>query len=92
MKYVLAAIFSLYAFQAGAQQACAPREVFAAYLSERFGEVLQSYGLAESGQVVEIFASPKTRSWTVLVTSPDQMSCAVASGVEWERLPTGEMG
>ena len=91
MKTIVAAfVLSILATSAFAN--CAPRDTVAAFLGERFGEQRHAYGLAESGQAVEVFVSSSTGTWTIIVTSPDLTSCVVASGVEWESLPLGEMG
>ena len=65
---------------------CAPRPVVLERLADRFGETRQSMGLGVQGQVVEVFASDATGSWTITVTLPSGITCLVASGQSYEHL------
>ena len=74
---------------------CGPRDNVLAVLSERYGETRQSIGLGASGQVMEVFASLDTGTWTILITSPAGLSCLVAHGGSFEprteeQEPTGQ--
>lgn len=59
---------------------CAPREKVVARLAERFGEARQSRGLSSGQALVELFASPETGTWTIVVTRPDGLTCLLAAG------------
>lgn len=65
---------------------CAPRPVVLERLADRFGETRQSVGLGGQGQVVEVFASDATGSWTITVTTPSGITCLVASGQSYESI------
>ncbi len=65
---------------------CAPRPVVLERLADRFGETRQSMGLGSQGQVIEVFASDATGSWTITVTLPSGITCLVASGQSFEHL------
>jgi len=67
-------------------QNCAQREVVLSRLNETYGESRQSIGIAGQGQVVEVFASLETGTWTITVTLPNGMTCLVASGQAFEHL------
>ena len=71
--------------KARAEPSCAPRADVLAKLAQEFGEERRSIALAESGVVVETFAS-QGGSWTVLVTRPDGTSCLLASGPYFEEV------
>lgn len=77
---------------AGAMQAqsagsnCAPHASVVQQLAEKYGETRQSIGLARNSQVIEVFASLETGSWTIIVTRPSGVSCMVAAGESYERL------
>ncbi len=43
-------------------------------------------GLAANNGVVEVFASPETGTWTIIVTLPDGQTCLVASGEGYESI------
>lgn len=81
-RYLLALCAALAAGQAAAQanSNCAPRAVVVDRLASQFGESRQSMGLGSNNQVVEIFASTETGSWTIVVSTAAGMSCVVAAG------------
>ena len=55
-------------------------------LSTKYGESRQSIGMAPKGRVVEIYASLETGTWTITVTTPNGITCLVASGQSFENL------
>lgn len=63
---------------------CAPRAQVLAVLADRFQETRRGMGLAGPQQVVELFASGATGSWTLTVTLPDGRMCLIAAGQAWE--------
>jgi hypothetical protein len=76
---VIAAV--LFATSAEAQgRLCAPRDKVIEQIAGKHGEAQQSYGLQQSGAVIEIWANTDTGSWTVFVSTPEGMSCLVAVG------------
>lgn len=88
----LVASFAAPAF--GQSQNCGPREDVVTALTERFGESVQNRGISEGGLLVEMWGNVDSGSWTALVTTPDSVSCIVASGQGFERVdspvhPTG---
>jgi len=80
-------ILALAAQQVSAQGGnCAPREVVLEMLGERYGETRQSIGLGAQGQVMELFASETSGSWTIALTLPSGLTCLMAAGEAYERL------
>ncbi len=65
---------------------CGPREMVVGRLAEGYGETRQSMGLGANNAVVEVFASSETGTWTITVTTPNGMTCLVASGQAFEEL------
>lgn len=65
---------------------CAPRDAVVERLAERYGESRQSIGLGPNNQVVEVFASTETGTWTITVTTAQGLTCLVASGQAFETL------
>jgi hypothetical protein len=63
---------------------CADRSVVVERLASGYGETRQAMGLAANNAVVEVFASPVSGTWTIVVTLPGGPTCLVASGVAWE--------
>jgi len=71
---------------------CAMREHVIARLATAYGETRQSIGLGANNQVVEVFASVETGTWTITVTSPNGLTCLVASGRAYEAVATEPQG
>ena len=65
---------------------CAPRDIVVERLAAKFGETRQSMGLGTNNQVIEVFASTETGSWTIVVSNPAGLSCVVAAGQAFENL------
>ncbi len=63
---------------------CAEHSSVVEQLEQKYGETRQSIGLAANNQVVEVFASTETGSWTIIVTRPSGIACMVAAGQAFE--------
>lgn len=87
---VAAILLSAGAMKAQSQgENCAPHESVVAQLAEKYGETRQSMGLIQDNQVVEVFASLVTGSWTIIVTRPTGIACLVAAGESFELVKDG---
>jgi hypothetical protein len=91
---VLAAILCSLAIisVANAQQPlCSTRADITMQLSEQYAEVPVSLGVANNGGVMEVLSAPNGKTWTLILTMPDGMSCMIAAGDDWRRrvMPTG---
>lgn len=64
---------------AAAQPFCAPRGEVLDHLHKKYGERPALRALNTNGYVVEMLVSD-TRSWTVLLTRPDGISCIADAG------------
>ncbi len=71
---------------AHAQSVCHQRAKFVTELGRKFLEAPVAYGLTSTGQVIEVLASG-TGSWTMIITSTDGTSCALAAGESWAKVP-----
>jgi len=60
-------------------------------LANAYGETRQSIGLGANNQIVEIFASRETGTWTITATTPGGITCLVASGQAYEALTIAEL-
>jgi hypothetical protein len=61
----------------------------AAKLEASYAEVPVSAGLRQDGNLVSVFASTTTGTWTMVMTRPEGMSCVVAVGEAWQMaIPT----
>lgn len=69
--------------EAGAQASCGPREQLVKLLADQYKEDPVGIGLAQPGQVLEVFAS-QGGSWSMVMTMPDGKACLIAAGDNWE--------
>lgn len=60
-----------------------PRPVLIEVLETQYKENLSGGGLQNARQLLEIWKSTQTGSFTVFVTRPDGMSCVMATGKNW---------
>ena len=69
--------------------ACGDHGRLVAALSERYREQPVSMGLQNNGNLLQVFASDETGSWTILSTATDGTSCILAVGEHFERRVLG---
>jgi hypothetical protein len=67
-----------------AQSQCGPRADVLGLLSTKYGEMRRSVGLAANSTVMETFDNPATGTWTITVTTPQGITCLIASGQAFE--------
>ena len=65
---------------------CAPHAVVAETLAGQYGESRHAAGLVANGQLMELYASTDSGSWTITLTAPSGMTCLLASGQNFEAL------
>ena len=70
---------------AQAPPVCGATEALLATLAERYGERPAGLGVTTVGQLLQLLVRPDQRSWTVLLTRPDGVSCLLAAGHDWQR-------
>ena len=70
----------------GQSSKCSTREKIIERLSSKYGESRQSIGMAANNAVVEVYASEKTGTWTITVTTASGMTCLDATGQGFENL------
>ncbi len=95
-----AAVFCAFALTTPAsseQPTCMARELLVEQLSERYEEAPVGRGLQSASQLLEVWASIETGTYTVFVTRPDGLSCVVATGQNWNTFqvaaaPDGVLG
>jgi hypothetical protein len=80
---ILGTIIALGSTPASAQSSCGPREQLVKMLADQYKEDPVGMGLAQPGQVIEVFAS-SNGSWTMVMTMPDGKACLIAAGDNWE--------
>lgn len=68
---------------------CGERGALVDQLKGKYAELTKSMGLAANGSVLEVLTA-KTGSWTVLVTTPQGVTCLIAAGEHWEDIKPHE--
>jgi hypothetical protein len=69
----------------GGQLPCTRLDHLSGFLAQSYGERPVSAGLQANGQLLQIFASRDTGTWTAVTTSPAGLACVVATGRGWEQ-------
>ncbi|TMJ38121.1 MAG: hypothetical protein E6G89_12830 [Alphaproteobacteria bacterium] len=86
MSGIVAALLILLPTIAAAQLPCAARDEIVSEITQHFKEAPEATGVTPQGMLLEVFVS-EARSWTILLTTPQGVSCIVAVGENWEREP-----
>jgi hypothetical protein len=73
-----------------AELPCAPTDRTSELLDRTYGGMPVSTGLQQNGQLLQIYASPTTRTWTAVTTTPQGVSCVLATGQRWGEDGAGE--
>ena len=79
-------LFVLWPTPTAAQSVCQPRADLVGHLARKYGEAPVAVGLASTGGLVEVIATPNGSTWTIIVTRPDGWACMVAAGQGWRNL------
>jgi hypothetical protein len=64
---------------------CGKRDAITITLAERYGESRRALGLAQNGVLMELYAA-QSGSWTITITRPDDITCLVAAGENFQSL------
>ena len=67
-----------------AQSACLPRGKMMDLLDGRYSEQPISAGLGTGGRLIEVFATADGGTWTMVMSTPDGVTCVIAAGLEWQ--------
>lgn len=77
---VCAALFSAQGALA-AKATCADRDHVTTQLAKQFGEAPVANQVSHSNRILEVFASPGAKTWSIVITLPDRnLSCLAATG------------
>ena len=68
---------------ANATPTCAPRDIIINKLETGYNEALVGGGLSGSRQLLEVWSSPDSGSFTILLTQANGTSCILAAGQNW---------
>ena len=83
---VLGAALVLASSSAFAAPQCKSRDKVLALLSETYSEAPVAIGVANNGGLVEVLSTDDDNTWSIIITSPQGMSCLVAAGEGWRSI------
>ena len=72
--------------------ACSERTSVLQQLSSQYKETPVAMGLANNGGMIELLRSKDRATWTLILTMPDGVTCLIAAGQSWERVPVVAQG
>ena len=67
-----------------------PRWALVKVLGDSYAEMPVAFGLAESGGLIEVFASAEGATWTMVLSMPSGLSYVVTSGEDWTPVTAGD--
>lgn len=70
----------------GTAMPCHERGEIARQLGSGYDETPVSLGIQTNGNLLEVFSSPQTGTWTIVSTEPTGLACVVAAGDGWQAL------
>jgi hypothetical protein len=79
------AVFSS-AAAAQSQNQCNTRDSVLSLLANKYKEAPVAVGVTNTGGLVEVLSTGDGNTWTIIVTTPQGMSCLVAAGEGWREL------
>ena len=65
---------------ASAEEACDERADVLGHLARKYQEAPVAMGVTSTGGLVEVLATGDGSTWTIIVTTPQGVSCLVAEG------------
>lgn len=84
MKLFATTIVSIFIGTATIASTCGPRDQLTETLSDDYGEHYAFGGIPKrQNTLMEIWVNPISRSYTVLITQPNDISCIVAAGTDF---------
>jgi hypothetical protein len=71
---------------AQAQPQCNERDNVLELLAKKYKETPIAAGVTNTGGLVEVLTDHRSGTWTIIVTTPQGMSCLVAAGEGWRNM------
>ena len=69
-----------------AQPQCDQRDSVLQVLQKKYKEQPIAVGVTHNGGLVEVLTTGNGNTWTIIVTTPQGMSCLVAAGEGWKAM------
>ncbi|MEK0082485.1 hypothetical protein [Benzoatithermus flavus] len=70
----------------GTPSLCHDYREIARELGAKYEETPVSLGLQTNGNLLQVFASARSRTWTIVSLMPNGLACVLAAGEDWEPL------
>lgn len=72
---------------------CGPRnEIVGAITGEKFKESRVGIGIIGKSTVMEVYASAGGETWTILLTTPNGITCILTTGKGWQQFKAEPAG
>jgi hypothetical protein len=71
---------------ATAQPQCDQRDSVLQVLQQKYKEQPVALGVTHNGGLVEVLTTGNGNTWSIIVTTPQGMSCLVAAGEGWKAM------
>jgi hypothetical protein len=71
---------------ATAQPQCDQRDSVLQVLQQKYREQPVALGVTHNGGLVEVLTTGNGNTWSIIVTTPQGMSCLVAAGEGWKAM------
>lgn len=68
---------------------CHSHAELARQLHDRYDETPVSLGLQGNGNLLQVYSSARTGTWTVVSTMPSGIACILAAGDRWQQRAVG---
>ncbi|MEM7172894.1 MAG: hypothetical protein AAF530_22220 [Pseudomonadota bacterium] len=81
---VLGTALALISTSATAAPQCDQRDSVIKLLSNKYKEAPVAIGVTNTGGLVEVLSTGNGSTWSIIVTTPNGMSCLVAAGEGWQ--------
>lgn len=69
-----------------AQPQCDQRDSVLQVLQQKYKELPVALGVTHNGGLVEVLTTGNGNTWSIIVTTPQGMSCLVAAGEGWKAM------
>ncbi len=69
-----------------AQPQCDQRDSVLQVLEQKYKEAPVALGVTHNGGLVEVLSTGNGTTWSIIVTTPEGMSCLVAAGEGWRAM------
>ncbi len=79
----LGATVAVIAWPAAAQPQCSPRDNVLKMLESKYKEAPVAVGVTNNGGLVEVLSTGQGETWSIIITTPQGVSCLIAAGEGW---------